>query len=151
MCTPAKALQLASTADWFSDSPCFVIHCACSPTLQLFHEIERDKRKGDKFQRNDKKANSIIEVKTNDRTAHVGRSEVGTPGRKVEKKGSQRISLGPRSDISCTRVGGVCQPKRHICQGRHLRDECSGAKCGAQGSVRITWEPEGAELPESED
>ncbi|XP_019952691.2 leukocyte cell-derived chemotaxin-2-like isoform X1 [Paralichthys olivaceus] len=88
---------------------------------------EHDKRKGEEFQRSDKNANSNIEVKKND-TSHVGRSNVGTAGRKVAKTGSQRISMGPRSDISCTRLGGICQLKRYICLGQYLKDKCSGAK-----------------------
>ncbi|XP_070773725.1 leukocyte cell-derived chemotaxin-2-like [Enoplosus armatus] len=36
--------------------------------------------------------------------------------------------MGPKSDISCTKLGGICQPDRYICQGRYLKDKCSGAK-----------------------
>lgn len=43
-------------------------------------------------------------------------------------------------DISCTRLGGICQPVRYICQDRYLKDKCSGAKtrqCCMPGMIEI--------------
>ncbi|XP_054482326.1 myeloid protein 1-like [Anoplopoma fimbria] len=36
--------------------------------------------------------------------------------------------MRPKSDISCSRLGGLCQANRYICQGRYLKDKCSGDK-----------------------
>ncbi|XP_076607130.1 leukocyte cell-derived chemotaxin-2 [Chaetodon auriga] len=36
--------------------------------------------------------------------------------------------MGPRGDVSCTKLGGICQSNRYICQGQYLKDKCSGAK-----------------------
>eukprot|EP00064_Thunnus_orientalis_P002397 superscaffoldBa00000172_g2404 len=36
--------------------------------------------------------------------------------------------MEPRSDTGCTKLGGICQPKRFICQGQYLKDKCSRAK-----------------------
>ncbi|XP_040005459.1 uncharacterized protein LOC120802075 isoform X2 [Xiphias gladius] len=97
---------------------CVLLNCAS----------EHKKRKGEEFQSNEKNASSNIKLRRNYTTAHDGRSEAVSPKKKVKKTGNKRISMGPRSDISCTTLGGICQPNRYICQGRYLKDKCSGTK-----------------------
>ncbi|KAM3869136.1 leukocyte cell-derived chemotaxin-2 [Diretmus argenteus] len=48
--------------------------------------------------------------------------------KKVKDTGSKRAGVRPSSDSRCTRLGGICQPKRYICQGRYLKDKCTGTK-----------------------
>ncbi|KAJ0062137.1 hypothetical protein NL108_016180, partial [Boleophthalmus pectinirostris] len=38
------------------------------------------------------------------------------------------ISTKTGSDVSCTALGGICQPTRFICQGRYLNDKCPGGQ-----------------------
>lgn len=74
-------------------------------------------------------------MKRNYTTANSGRPQTVTLRKKVKKTGSK---MRPRSDISCTELGGICQPNRFICQGRYLADRCSGAKprqCCTPGTV----------------
>ena len=92
-----------------------------------------------------------MEVKRKYTTANSGRPKTVTVRKKVKKTGSK---MQPRSDISCTELGGICQPNRYICRGRYLRDRCSRAKtrqCCTPGTVtqvttvdaealRIKWE-----------
>ncbi|XP_030292990.1 leukocyte cell-derived chemotaxin-2 [Sparus aurata] len=82
---------------------------------------EHDKREAEDLKNGD----SNIEVKRNYTTANSGRPQTVTLRKKVKKTGSK---MRPRSDISCTELGGICQPNRFICQGRYLADRCSGAK-----------------------
>ncbi|XP_061596766.1 leukocyte cell-derived chemotaxin-2-like [Cololabis saira] len=60
--------------------------------------------------------------------SHDRRPEPGSPRKKLKKTGSGRVSAGEREDESCTRMGGICQPRRYICQGRYLKDKCSDSK-----------------------
>ncbi|XP_067348819.1 leukocyte cell-derived chemotaxin-2-like isoform X1 [Channa argus] len=87
---------------------------------------EHEERKGDTFQSPDKNTDTITKEKRNYTRAHD--RILVTPRKKVKKTESKRISSRPRSDISCIRLGGICQPKRYICQGRYLHDKCSGSK-----------------------
>ncbi|KAI3373849.1 hypothetical protein L3Q82_022431, partial [Scortum barcoo] len=90
--------------------------------------LEDEKGKGEGLQSTDKNTVSSIKVKRNDTTASDGRPKAGSSRKKVKMTGSKRASVGPRSDVGCTRLGGICQPDRYICQGRYLKDKCSGAK-----------------------
>ncbi|XP_078028694.1 leukocyte cell-derived chemotaxin-2 [Epinephelus lanceolatus] len=89
---------------------------------------EHKKMKGDRFKSPDKNADSNIKVKRNYTTENDRRPKAVAPRKKVKKTGSKRVTMGPRSDIGCTRLGGICQPNRYICGGRYLKDKCSGAK-----------------------
>ncbi|XP_038564679.1 leukocyte cell-derived chemotaxin-2-like [Micropterus salmoides] len=86
--------------------------------------LEHEKRRGEEFQSSDENADSNIKVKRNYTTTNDRRPKAGSP----RKTGSERVSMGPRSDVSCAKLGGICQPHRYICQGRYLKDKCSGAK-----------------------
>ncbi|XP_013764941.1 uncharacterized protein LOC102211366 isoform X3 [Pundamilia nyererei] len=88
--------------------------------------LEHGERKKEQIQSPDKNS-SRLKVKGNFTSSHDRRPKAVTPGKKV-KSGSKRVFMGPRSDISCTRLGGICQPVRYICQDRYLKDKCSGAK-----------------------
>uniref|UniRef100_A0A8D0ATI0 Si:ch1073-204b8.1 n=2 Tax=Sander lucioperca TaxID=283035 RepID=A0A8D0ATI0_SANLU len=90
--------------------------------------LEHEKRKSEEFQSHDKNAESNIKVMRNYTTANDGRHKAAAPKKKVKKTGSKRVSMGPKSDITCTRMGGICQSGRYICQGRYLKDKCSGAQ-----------------------
>ncbi|XP_026228452.1 leukocyte cell-derived chemotaxin-2-like [Anabas testudineus] len=90
--------------------------------------LEHEKGKGEEFQSSDKDTDTNIKVKRNYTAAHDMRNKPVTLRRKVKKAGNKRISMGPRSDISCTRLGGICQASKYICQGRYVQDKCSGAK-----------------------
>ncbi|XP_069001653.1 leukocyte cell-derived chemotaxin-2-like isoform X1 [Embiotoca jacksoni] len=96
----------------------------CYMLLSCASEHEKGERQ--EFQKPDKRADSHIKVKRNYTTANDKRPKTLTPRKKVKKTG--RVSVGPRSDIGCTRLGGICQPNRYICQGRYLKDKCSGSK-----------------------
>ncbi|KAL7390499.1 hypothetical protein ABVT39_022365 [Epinephelus coioides] len=89
---------------------------------------EHKKTKGDRFKSPDKNADSNIKVKRNYTTENDRRPKAVAPKKKVKKTGSKRVTTGPRSDIGCTRLGGICQPNRYICGGRYLEDKCSGGK-----------------------
>ncbi len=89
---------------------------------------EHEKSEGEGSRSPDKIADSNINVKRNYTTANDRRPKAVTPRQNVKKTGSKRASMGPRSDSSCIKLGGICQPKRYICQGRYLKDKCSGAK-----------------------
>ncbi|XP_067463209.1 leukocyte cell-derived chemotaxin-2-like [Thunnus thynnus] len=89
---------------------------------------EHKKRKGEEFQSSDKNTDSTIQVKRNYTRAHDRRPKVVTRRKTVKKTGSKNISMEPRSDTGCTKLGGICQPKRLICQGQYLKDKCSRAK-----------------------
>ncbi|XP_074468325.1 leukocyte cell-derived chemotaxin-2 [Sebastes fasciatus] len=99
---------------------CYVLLRSCA--------LEHEKKKGEESQSPDKNADSNFKVKRNHTTANDGRPKAVAPRKKVKKTGSKRVSTGPRSDVSCTRLGGICQPNRYICQGQYLKDKCSGAK-----------------------
>ena len=45
---------------------------------------------------------------------------------KVTTGGGHRARTEPRDDSACTRSRGICQASRYVCQGRYLRDRCSG-------------------------
>nr|XP_020455429.1 uncharacterized protein LOC109959973 isoform X1 [Monopterus albus] len=90
--------------------------------------IEHKNQKGGGYQSSDKKTDSNIKMKRNYITVREWRPKALTPRKKMKKTGSERISVGPGSDISCTRLGGICQANRCICQGQYLKDKCSGAK-----------------------
>lgn len=100
--------------------------------------LEHGERKKEQIQSPDKNS-SRLKVKGNFTSSNDRRPKAVTPGKKV-KSGSKRVFMGPRSDISCTRLGGICQPVRYICQDRYLKDKCSGAKtrqCCMPGMIEI--------------
>ncbi|KAM7374620.1 hypothetical protein PAMP_007267 [Pampus punctatissimus] len=82
--------------------------------VQLSCASKYKRRKGEEFQGANKNTDSTIEAET--------------AREKVKKTGSKKMSIRPRSDTGCTKLGGICQSKRFICQGRYLKDKCSGAK-----------------------
>ncbi|XP_019728905.1 leukocyte cell-derived chemotaxin-2 [Hippocampus comes] len=84
---------------------------------------EHDKRKGVIIQSPSKNADGAISVMRNDAKADDGRPRAVARRRKVKKAGSRRTN-----DTGCTRLGGICQPNRFVCQGRYLTDKCSGPK-----------------------
>ncbi|CAN9501801.1 unnamed protein product [Ophioblennius macclurei] len=90
--------------------------------------VEQKKRGSGELQSPNKNTDSDIKVKKNYVTANDRRPKAVTLRKKVTKAGDERVSTGLRGDTSCTRLGGICQPNRYICQGRYLTDKCSGAK-----------------------
>lgn len=90
--------------------------------------LEHDKSKGEELQSPDKNAGSNINVKRNYTTENDRRPKAVTARKKIVKTGSKRASVRRRSDATCTKLGGICQPDRYICQGRYLKDKCLGAK-----------------------
>ncbi|KAE8287597.1 hypothetical protein D5F01_LYC13646 [Larimichthys crocea] len=94
----------------------------------LICALEHEEGKGEELQSPEKDVGNSIKVRRNDTTANDGKPKAITPRKKVKKTGSKKASVGSRSDISCTKLGGICQPSRYICQGRYLKDKCSGAK-----------------------
>lgn len=56
------------------------------------------------------------------------RVKAASPRKKVVKTGSERTPVRRRSDAGCTKLGGICQPTRYICQGRYLKGKCIGAR-----------------------
>ncbi|XP_005452609.1 uncharacterized protein LOC102077395 isoform X1 [Oreochromis niloticus] len=88
--------------------------------------LEHGEKKKEQFQSPDKNS-SRLKVKGNFTSANDRRPKAVTPRKKVKSR-SKGVFMAPRSDISCTRLGGICQPVRYICQGRYLKDKCSGAK-----------------------
>ncbi|XP_049597580.1 uncharacterized protein [Syngnathus scovelli] len=93
-----------------------------------------DKRKSLIIQGPGKKADSGIKVMKNDAETDDRRPEAVTRRRKVKKARSGRTN-----DAGCTRLGGICQLQRFVCQGRYLRDKCSG-----HGRTRLCCMPVGA-------
>uniref|UniRef100_UPI0037E948F7 leukocyte cell-derived chemotaxin-2-like n=1 Tax=Semicossyphus pulcher TaxID=241346 RepID=UPI0037E948F7 len=83
---------------------------------------EQGKSKGEEPQSPD----SNMKVKRNYTAANVRKPKAGSHRKKVKQTGSQSVSMGPRSTIICTRLGDIYQLKRYICQGRYLKDKCSG-------------------------
>ncbi|KAM6983336.1 leukocyte cell-derived chemotaxin-2 [Tautogolabrus adspersus] len=100
--------------------PAALLACYVLLSCATEHEVS----KGEKLQSPD----SDIKVMRNYTEPDVRRPKPATQRKMAKKTGHQRVSMGPRSDISCTRLGGICQPHRYICQGRYLEDKCSGAK-----------------------
>lgn len=94
-----------------------------SPDVLLSCASEHDKRKGVIIQSPSKNADGAILVMRNEAKANDGRPGAVARRRKVKKAGSRRTN-----DTGCTRLGGICQPNRFVCQGRYLRDKCSGPK-----------------------
>lgn len=90
--------------------------------------VEHEKREDEELQSPDENPDSNIKVKRNYTTANDRGSKAVTPRRKVKKTGRKGAPTGLRGDTSCTKLGGICQSKRYICQGRYLKDKCSGAK-----------------------
>ncbi|XP_061902469.1 leukocyte cell-derived chemotaxin-2-like isoform X2 [Entelurus aequoreus] len=96
---------------------------------------ERDRRKGEINHSPAKNADSAIKgmrnaAKADDRR----RSDAATRRKEVKKAESKRR----RSDVGCVSLGGICQTDRFICQGRYLRDKCSGP------ATRLCCVPDGA-------
>ncbi|XP_047463390.1 leukocyte cell-derived chemotaxin-2-like [Mugil cephalus] len=89
--------------------------------------LEHEKR-GSEFESPDRRVDGGVGVRRNDTAANDGRAEAAAPRGKVKKTTRRRMLTGPRSDHGCTGLGGICQSKRYICQGRYLKGKCSGAK-----------------------
>ncbi|XP_077403017.1 leukocyte cell-derived chemotaxin-2 [Vanacampus margaritifer] len=91
---------------------CYVLLCCAS---------EHDKRKGEIIHSPPKNADNAIKLMRNGTRADDRRPEAVTRRRKVKKR-----RRGRTNDSGCTRLGGICQLNRFVCQGRYLTDECSG-------------------------
>ncbi|KAM9847190.1 leukocyte cell-derived chemotaxin-2 [Aulostomus maculatus] len=97
----------------------FYVLCSCAS--------EHHKRKGGGLQildkTNDSPTRGMRNYTVNDRIP-----KAASPWKRVKKTGNKKVSKGPKSDTSCTNLGGICQPHRFICQGQYLRDKCSRAE-----------------------
>ncbi|XP_056141476.1 leukocyte cell-derived chemotaxin-2-like [Lampris incognitus] len=87
--------------------------------------LESDRRKTKGFKENEKKV--AIKVRRNHTTADDGKTRASTSSKSAKGGGSKRSGAGPRADSGCIRLGGICQPRRYVCQGHYLKDQCSGA------------------------
>ncbi|KAM3601369.1 uncharacterized protein V6R79_011614 [Siganus canaliculatus] len=111
------------------------LNCCCIravPELSLCRGVllscALDHQKTEGGQLQNKNENSDVKVKRNYTTANDKRPKALTPKKNLKNRGMKRPSVGPRSDINCLNVGGICQSNRYICQGRYLKDKCSGEK-----------------------
>lgn len=90
--------------------------------------LERGKSKGEELQSPGKNVGGNVNMKGNYTKDKDGGDKAASPRKKVVKTGSERTPVRRRSDASCTKLGGICQPTRYICQGRYLKDKCIGAR-----------------------
>ncbi|XP_036378901.1 myeloid protein 1-like [Megalops cyprinoides] len=102
---------------------CIVLACLLLPGLGLEGEKRKAKR-----------------VKASQTGKEVGpnkRAKEGTAHRNGTEAGGVKVGRGPSNDATCTSVGGICQRKTYICQGRYLKDRCTGSgtrECCMSGS-----------------
>ncbi|KAI1903056.1 hypothetical protein AGOR_G00023260 [Albula goreensis] len=121
--------------------------------------LENDRRKGQtlKVDLMDKGAGlrtNAKEVKPNTKAKEVAlitKAKEERPNSKVKgsamarnatKAGRDKVGTVPKNDAACASVGGICQRSTYICQGRYLKDKCSGPKtrqCCTPGPA--AWHP----------
>lgn len=94
--------------------------------------MEAEKPKDRKVVSLARRNNSDVEIRRNQTTADDKRLKILPQKKKVKKAKNKAVSSDERSrtgsDVSCTSLGGICQPTRYICQGRYLNEKCSGDK-----------------------
>ncbi|XP_030010437.1 leukocyte cell-derived chemotaxin-2 [Sphaeramia orbicularis] len=115
---------------------CVSTRCACcccctTSDVLLTWSLEHEQSKSEQRRRPGKKRDSTTKATQNNTAAAAvddRRPKAVTPKKKLKEAGSRGVSRGSGGDVSCTRLGGICQLSRYICQGRYLEDKCSGAK-----------------------
>ncbi|KAM8834974.1 uncharacterized protein ACB058_016423 [Synchiropus picturatus] len=95
---------------------CYVLLCSAS---------ERHKSADGGIQSSGRKTERTLEVRRNDTSEH---DRTATPKLSTKTARRKKAFMGARHDTSCTRLGGICQATRFICQGRYLSDKCGGGK-----------------------
>ncbi|KAJ7997193.1 hypothetical protein DPEC_G00226410 [Dallia pectoralis] len=69
--------------------------------------------------------NTFREVTKDAKVRREKKIEALTRNKDKETLSSKRGTV-PRKDVGCASIGGICQRSSYICQGRYLKDKCTG-------------------------